>query len=66
MPLSLTCPRCSEVMTADDQDELVSKVQSHVRDDHGAAHTLSRKHILARLHRQGTGPGTFRRSKRAP
>jgi predicted small metal-binding protein len=52
MTLSLTCPRCDARVTADDEDELVAKVQSHVRDDHSATHLLSREHILARLHRQ--------------
>lgn len=52
MTVSLTCPRCDAEITADGEDDLVDKVQSHIRDDHGATHALSREHILARLHRQ--------------
>lgn len=52
MTPSLRCPRCDAVITADDEDELVARVQSHVRDDHGATHALSRERILARIHRQ--------------
>jgi predicted small metal-binding protein len=57
MTLILTCPRCDARITANDEDELVAKVQSHVRDDHGATHALSRKHILARLHRRDPKEG---------
>ncbi len=45
--IRLICPRCDAVITAGNEDELVANVRSHVRDDHGATHTLSRKHILA-------------------
>jgi hypothetical protein len=51
MPLTINCPRCEAPITAHDENDLVQKVQTHVRDDHGLAHTLSRKHILARLHK---------------
>ncbi len=52
MTLNLNCPRCKAEITGDDEDDLVAKVQSHVRDEHGATHAVSRKHILARLNRQ--------------
>jgi predicted small metal-binding protein len=52
MPMTLHCPRCDFVLSAEDEDELVAKVQAHVRKDHGLEHTLPRKHILARLRRQ--------------
>lgn len=51
MTLSLNCPRCDAQIAAEDEDELVTQVQTHVRD-HDAGHIPSRKHILARLHRQ--------------
>jgi predicted small metal-binding protein len=51
MPLTINCPRCDVPITAHDENDLVQKVQTHVREDHGLAHTLSRKHILARLHK---------------
>lgn len=49
MPLTINCPRCDTPITAQDEDDLVEKVQTHVREDHGLAHTLPRKHIIARL-----------------
>ncbi len=51
MPLTINCPRCDIPITAQDEDDLVQRVQVHVRADHGSAHTLPRKHILARLRR---------------
>jgi hypothetical protein len=51
MPLTVTCPRCDAPITAQDEDDLVQKVQAHARDDHELTHTLPRKHILARLHK---------------
>ena len=51
MTLTLNCPRCNAAITAEDEDDLVEKVQTHVRDDHGLDHTLPRKHILARLNK---------------
>lgn len=52
MPMTLNCPRCDFVLTAEDEDDLVAKVQTHVREDHGLEHTLPRKHIVARLRRE--------------
>lgn len=56
MTVSLTCPRCNTVITADDEDQLVAHVQAHVRDDHEASHSPSREHVLARLHRRDRTP----------
>jgi len=52
MSISLPCKRCGAVITADDEDELVAKVQTHAARDHDLAHALSREHILAHLHGQ--------------
>ncbi len=49
MSLNINCPRCDTVIEAEDEDDLVAKVQAHVRDDPGLEHTLPRKHIPARL-----------------
>ncbi|MGI8411790.1 MAG: DUF1059 domain-containing protein [Solirubrobacteraceae bacterium] len=49
MTLIINCPRCDKTITADDEEDLVAKVQAHVRKDHGFPHTLPRKHILGRL-----------------
>ncbi len=51
MTLSLTCKRCGAEIAAEDEDELVTQVQIHVRD-HDPGHVPSREHILGRLHRQ--------------
>jgi hypothetical protein len=55
MTLSLSCKHCDEVITGDDEDELVARVQTHVRTHsrlHGRSHAVSREQVLARLHRQ--------------
>lgn len=52
MTFTMTCPRCEAVITGADEDDLVAKVQVHVRDDHGFQQPLPRKHVLARLRRQ--------------
>jgi hypothetical protein len=49
MPLTINCPRCDTPITAHDEDDLVQKVQTHVREDHGLSRTLPRRHILAHL-----------------
>ena len=58
MTLTLTCRRCNEEIAAEDEDELVVRVQAHVGAHsraHGVPHNLSRKHILTRLRRQQAG-----------
>ena len=60
MSMTLPCPRCDAVIEAEDEDDLVTTVQTHVREDHGLGHTMPAKHILARLRRVGPphdGPG---------
>jgi predicted small metal-binding protein len=52
MTITIRCPRCALEITAADEDELVARVQQHVRDDHELPHTLPRKHILHELRRQ--------------
>ena len=58
MTVSVTCKRCRELITAEDEDELVAQVEAHARDhggDHGGAHGAhvpSRERVLAHLHRQ--------------
>jgi predicted small metal-binding protein len=51
MSFTINCPRCDATITAEDEDDLVAKVQTHVREDHGLEHTLPRKHVLARLNK---------------
>ena len=52
MTISLTCKRCGAAITANDEDELVTKVQTHHTRDHDGAHAPSREQILTRLHGQ--------------
>ncbi len=54
MTVSVTCKRCRELITAEDEDELVAQVEAHARDHGGAhgAHVPSRERVLAHLHRQ--------------
>lgn len=55
MAISLTCKRCATTITAESEDDLVTKVQSHILDDHGGAHSPTRVQILKRLHRRESG-----------
>lgn len=54
MACSLTCKGCHEVITGADEVELVALVQAHVRRHNSPVgrHSVSRRHILARLRRQ--------------
>jgi len=56
MTITMTCKRCDAEITATDEDELVTAVQSHIRD-HGGEHAPSREQILARLHRETSKEG---------
>jgi predicted small metal-binding protein len=56
MPITASCPRCDYTITANDEDELVTKVEAHVRDDHGLTHEMPRKHVLAMLKHQDATP----------
>lgn len=49
MGFSTTCGPCGTVLTADDEDGLVTLVQTHARE-HDGAPDLPREHILAHLH----------------
>ena len=49
MSMTIACPRCGALIDAEGDDDLIAKVQAHVREDHGLDHTMPRKHILAQL-----------------
>jgi len=51
MTVSMTCRHCNEAITADDEDELVTRVQTHFLGHEGGPE-LTREHILSRLHRR--------------
>lgn len=56
MSVSLTCRHCSQVMSAENEEQFVLLVQVHVRghaQEHGRYHTISREDVLARLELQG-------------
>jgi hypothetical protein len=50
MTVRVPCLTCGGVLTADEEDDLVTQVQTRVRDKHNGAHVPSRDHILAYLH----------------
>ena len=50
MPVTMTCRRCDIPISADNEDELVARVQDHVRT-HPGMPELTGEHVLARLHR---------------
>ena len=52
MAITASCPRCGYRLEAANEDELVSAVRQHVRNDHGLDHELPRKHVLAMLRKQ--------------
>ena len=43
MTITMSCPRCDAVIDAADEDDLVAKVQQHVREDHGLDHIAKRR-----------------------
>lgn len=49
MSMEMTCGPCGTVITGEDEDDLVIRVQEHARE-HDGAPNLSREHILAHLH----------------
>lgn len=51
MTPALPCPRCEKTISAADEDGLVARMQDHVAREHEHPGKLSRRHILARLHR---------------
>jgi hypothetical protein len=54
MTISITCKRCKELITAEDEDDLMAQVQDHARDHGGArgTHLPSREHVLAHLRKR--------------
>lgn len=58
MSLSLTCKHCGTTVTADSENELVTRVQDHART-HDRGPELTAEHIRARLDRvRKAEPGT--------
>ena len=58
MSITMSCPRCDAVIHAENEDDLVARIQLHVHEDHGLGHTLPTRHILAHLRRAGTPSGS--------
>ncbi len=48
MSLTMTCRHCGTIISAADENELVTAVQDHARS-HGDKPELTTEHILARL-----------------
>ena len=55
MTLSIPCKRCKELITAENEDDLVAQVEAHARDHGGARgkHVPSRERILLHLRKRG-------------
>jgi hypothetical protein len=51
MTLAITCKHCRIDIEGDDEDQLVERVQAHVRT-HDQPIEVTREQVLARLHRQ--------------
>ena len=51
MTVSMPCKRCGETIAAEDEQQLVRRVQAHARDHGGAhgSHIPTSEHVLARL-----------------
>ena len=51
MTVSVTCRRCKELITGQDEDDLLAQVEAHARDHGGAhgKHIPSRERILGHL-----------------
>ena len=59
MTVSITCKRCKELITAEDEDALMAPVEAHARD-HGGSHGVhipSRERIPGHLRRRGDQSG---------
>jgi predicted small metal-binding protein len=61
MALTLTCKNCRQPIAGQDEDELVTRVQAHVRahaDGHGRGrnHEITREQILTRARREHAAP----------
>lgn len=48
MGVQMTCGPCGTVLTGEDEEQLIERVQEHARTHDGTE--LSREHILAELH----------------
>ena len=47
--LVLHCPRCKQMFTDEDADQLADALISHLNSEHG--HAPPREHVLARIER---------------
>lgn len=47
MTVSMKCKGCGVELSADDDDQLVLKVQEHLAEAHPAGHRPSREQVLA-------------------
>jgi hypothetical protein len=56
MSVTITCRRCKEPITAEDDDDLIAQVEAHARDHGGAQgrHMPTRERILSHLRRPGS------------
>ncbi len=45
------CPRCRQIFSSGNADQLAAALIAHVEDEHG--HAPPREHVLARIERHG-------------
>ena len=53
MTITTTCKGCELELTAETEDELVSKVQAHLAEAHPGGHSPSREQVLAVIRARG-------------
>jgi uncharacterized protein DUF1059 len=51
--ISTTCKGCGVVLTAEDEDALVSEVQAHLAEAHPGRHSPSREQVLSVIRSRG-------------
>jgi hypothetical protein len=59
MSVTMICRRCKELITAEDEDDLVAQVEAHAREHGGGhgRHIPTRERILTHLRRSASGAG---------
>jgi len=50
--LALRCPRCKQMFTDEDADQLADALVAHVEEAHG--HAPPREHVLSRIERHNS------------
>lgn len=54
MTISTTCTGCGLELTAKDENELISEIQTHLAEAHPRGHRPSREQVLSVIRARGT------------